>query len=358
MALQRLVTRLNPQEFKPVVVSLTQRGVIGARLEESGVRVIPLASDKDGMLLSLTRLVRVFRDLRPSIVQTWMYHGDLVGGIAARFAHRPPVVWGIRSALRHPDEAGPTTRHVIKACAISSRWLPDRIVSVSESGRQIHESWGYPGKKILVIPNGFDLNEFRPDAKQRAEFRDEIGVSEDAQVVTNVGRIHPHKDHATLLTAVAQLVQSNKNVHLALVGEGTDAQNADLIRPISSGLAEERLHLLGPRHDVARVLNGSDIYCSSSIAEAFPNSVGEAMACQIPCVVTEIGDSARLVGDTGVVVPVGDASALANGISRLIALGSEGREQLGQKARDRIAANYDIHEIVNRYQSLYLELAT
>lgn len=356
IALHRLMTRLNRAHVTPVVISLTARGVIGDRLEESGVEVISLESSRRSIMSAIPRLVGVLRKLRPQIVQTWMYHADLFGGIAASLAGRPPVVWGIRSALEHPREAGRITRHVIKACALSSRWIPDRIVSVSESGRRIHASWGYPADRIAVIPNGFDLAIFSPNEKKRAEFRREIGASEESVVVTNVGRVHPHKDHATLLNGMARLWETERDIHLVIAGDDTDQALTGLVHGSHMHIPGDRLHLLGPRHDVARILSGTDIYCSSSIAEAFPNSVGEAMSSEVPCVVTDVGDSAQLVGETGVVVRRGDPSALAAGVESLVRLDIAERQQLGQRARERIALNYDIQRVAACYESLYMEL--
>lgn len=356
IALHRLMTQLNRAHVTPVVLSLTARGVVGARLEEAGVEVITLESSRRSIMSVIPRLVSLLRKLQPQIVQTWMYHADLFGGIAASLAGRPPIVWGIRSALEHPREAGKITRHVIKACALSSRWIPDRIVSVSESGRRIHASWGYPAERITVIPNGFDLETFSPNEKVRTEFRREIGASEEAIVITNVGRVHPHKDHETLLGATARLRESDIDIHLVMAGDGTAQALADFVHRTSVLIPRGRIHLLGPRHDVARILNGTDIYCSSSIAEAFPNSVGEAMSCEVPCVVTDVGDSAQLVGETGVVVPPGDASALAAGVESLLVVGKAERQELGRRARGRIALNYDIQRIAARYESLYMEL--
>lgn len=354
MALYRLLLRLDRQQVMPVVISLTGRGVLGSRFEEAGIQVIPLHAGGLGRIQTFPRLVRELRTLRPNVVQTWMYHADLLGGVAARLSRRPPVVWGLRSALQHPRDAGPVTRYVIAACAVASRWIPDRTVSVSESGRRSHSSWGYPADKMLVIPNGFDVERFRPDAELRKDFRRELGLSEDALVIANVGRVHPHKDHSTLMAAAAQISRSDWDIHLILAGEGTNESAGWM----SHAFRRDRLHLLGARHDVQRILNGSDLYCSSSIAEAFPNAVGEAMACGLPCVVTDVGDSADLVGDTGFVVPSGDPSALAAGLEALLKSSADERRRLGLKARERIELNYDIEQIADRYESLYMELTS
>jgi glycosyltransferase involved in cell wall biosynthesis len=355
--LLKLLQRLGV-EFSPQVVSLTTMGEIGPRIADLGIPVIALGlrrgvPDPRAFL----RLSRCLRQFRPDVVQTWMYHADLLGGVAARMAGNSKVVWGLRNSTLDAASTPVLTRLTALACAGLSRWVPDRIVSCSTEAKRIHVARGYDEKRFVVIPNGFDLDRFRPDSNARQDVRAELGVAADTLLVGLIGRFDAQKNHRGFVAAAGRLHHRFPHVHFLLAGRGVDSSNRDLMQAIRlEGLASV-IHLLGQRTDVPRLMAALDILVSSSThGEAFPNVVAEAMACGVPGVVTNVGDSAHIVGDTGRICEPGDIKGLADAMAELIALPAAERQALGNVARARIAANFEIQGVVSAYAKLYREL--
>jgi glycosyltransferase involved in cell wall biosynthesis len=292
-------------------------------------------------------------------MQTWMYHADLVGGLAARLAGNIPVAWGIRHSDLSSETSSRMTHLTVKACALLSHWLPDRIVCCSEAARQVHTAIGYAAEKMVVIPNGYDVETFRPDFAARGSVRKVLGVSEDAPIIGMVARFDPQKDHRTFIRAAQLLHRDRPDAHFLLCGMEVTWENQELARWIDDAGLRTHCHLLGRRDDdIANVTAALDIASlSSSYGEGFPNVVSEAMCCGVPCVVTDIGDAALIVGQTGIVVPARNPEALAAAWRTMLEMGCEGRRPLGIAARQRIRERFDIAEIAGRYEHLFEELA-
>jgi glycosyltransferase involved in cell wall biosynthesis len=281
-----------------------------------------------------------------------MYHANLVGGLAARLAGSLPVVWGIHHNSVDPRFNRRRTLCVVRLGARLSSLLPERIVCCSASSQKLHAALGYAPDRLEFIPNGFNLHEFKPDSVAKASIRTELGIPQDAFVIGMAARQHPLKDLPTFFSAAARIAPRLPSAHLVLCGSGLGPDNKALRSALQGIGIAERCHLLGIRHDVARVLASLDIATSSSISEAFPLAVGEAMACGVPCVVTDAGDSALLVGDTGRVVPARDSEALATAWAELASSAIE-RQRLGAAARSRVESVFSLSSTVRRYQDLY-----
>ena len=285
-----------------------------------------------------------------------MYHSDLVGGLAALIGGGR-VIWGIRFSNFDPQTCSRATIWTARACAALSRWLPTRIVCCSEASRSVHAALGYRADKMVVIPNGFDLGIFRPDPAARAAVRAELAIPPEALLIGLVGRFDPQKDQRVFLQAAALLAEGHQDARFLLCGDDITAENSALMSWIDPAI-RQRCHLLGRRDDLPRLTAALDVATSSSAyGEAFSNAVGEAMACAVPCVVTDVGDSARIVGETGKVVPPRDARALATAWSELLAAGEPARRSLGLAARGRVEARYSLPAIVRRYEALYQAVA-
>ena len=210
---------------------------------------------------------------------------------------------------------------------------------------------------MMVIPNGFDLAAFKPDAKARTAVREELGISQEALLIGLVGRFDPQKDHRNFVAAAARLRAYCPQVHFLLCGDGVNWNNAELTGWIGEAGLRQQFHLLGRREDMPRLTAALDISStSSSYGEGFPNVIGEAMACGVACAITDVGDSAFIVGETGLVVPPRDPEALAHAWKKLIEMGPEGRQKLGETARKRILENFSLPDIVARYEALYKEV--
>lgn len=356
MMLYKLLSCLDRTAFEAQVVSLVGSGPVGEKIQALGVPVRTLGMRRGvPNPIGVYRLARWLRQDRPHVVQTWMYHADLIGGLAAKLAGDIPTAWNIRHSSLDGDKW--LSRWTAGACARLSNWLPRRIVCCSEVSRQLHTACGYAADQMVVIPNGFDLTHFRPDPPARLSVRQELGLPQETLLIGLVGRFHKNKDHRTCIQAAARLHVAFPDVHFLFCGDNISWENQELVEWIKAAGIQHRCSLLGRRGDIPRLDAALDIASSSSSSEGFPNVIGEAMACGIPCVVTEVGDSPFIVGETGSVVPPKEPQALAEAWRRLIELGPAGRAKLGEAARRRVEEQFNLLTIATRYQRLYEELA-
>ena len=356
--LYRLAAGMDIARFENEVVSLTGILDLAEKMKGIGVRVRTLDMGKKvPNPLRVAHLARWIRASGPDVIHTWMYHANLVGTLAAHLAGDVPLVWGIHHNSLDPRVDRRRTMLVNRACAVLSRKFPARIVCCSQAALRVHQNLGYAADKLEVVPNGFDLEQAKADPSARAWLRAELGVSSETLLIGIVARFHPHKDHRNFIRAAARVHEIDSDVHFVFCGMGIIWQNQQLAEWIDQASLRERCHLLGPRADVPRIFAGMDVAASASSSEAFPVVLGEAMACGIPCVVTDVGDSAMIVGKTGVVVSPGDAEALAGALQMLIAAGPETRRELGAEARRRVQQHFALPTIVERYQAIYEAVA-
>lgn len=344
---------------RSTVVSLMGPGIYGAVLSQSGVPVHCLGMRRGvptpGAVL---RLVRILRREKPDVVQTWMYHADLIGTLAARLGGVGPVCWNIRCSDMDLSQYSRLTRWLVALLARLST-LPAAILVNSQAGLRAHQALGYQPRAWCVIPNGFDAERFRPDRLVRQQVRQELGLSEEALVIGMVARFDPMKDHATFLAAAAILAQRHPGLRFILVGKDVTPDNpAFADTDTAGGALAGRLRLLGQRGDVHRLLPALDVVClSSAFGEGFPNVLGEAMACAVPCVATDVGDAAWLLAGTGLTVPPRQPQAFADAVDHLLSLPAEERLRLGQAARQRILDGLTVSAVAGQYGDVYARLA-
>lgn len=355
--LLKLLEHIDRQRFEVQVISLTSLGEVGPRIAQLGIPVqaIGMTPGRPGVL-SVLRLVRLLRNVRPDIVQTWMYHADLIGGVAARLAGCKRVVWALRNSNLSEELTKRSTLMVVRACAFLSSWLPRQILSCSTRAGAVHVGVGYRQDKIRVIPNGFDLARFRQDDAARNAVRQELGLPDDSGLVGLMARYDPQKNHAGFVEAAALISKAMPDVHFVLAGSGVDRENPALKAAIDAHGLDHCMHLLGRRDDMPRLMAALDVLASSSYGEAFPNVLGEAMACGVPCVVTDVGESAEIVGETGRVVKSGDMQGLAQHIVELLRLPAEEETVLGLRARARVETRYEIGLVARSYEAFYEQL--
>lgn len=352
--LLKLLERLDRTRFRPMVISLTTKGEIGPRIATLGIPVVVLGLHPSlPNPLLFFRLVKFIRQFKPDIVHTWMYHADLLGCFAARIAGIQRVVWGVHHSNLSTDCNKRTTLTVVWLCALLSRWLPSHILSCSERARDVHAAIGYAAHKMSVIPNGFDLHRFAPDSSARIAVRQELDLDVQTPLIGLIGRFDPQKNHLGFVKAAQKVNLQRPDVHFLLAGTGIELSNQVLLAAIEQAGLSRHFHLLGRRDDVPRLMSSLDLLASSSDGEAFPNVLGEAMACGVSCVVTDVGDSRDIVGDTGRVVAAGDMAGLASQLLEVLALPPEEKRRLGQAARQRVAERYEIGQIVRQYQEFY-----
>jgi glycosyltransferase involved in cell wall biosynthesis len=353
--LYNLLSKINRQRFSPAVVSLMDRGTWGDHIESLGIPVYTMGM-KPGIATpaAIWKFLRLVRQLQPDLIQGWMYHANLAAQLASGLSVlKTPVVWSIHHSISSLESEKSLTVKIIKLCAYLS-WLTAKVVFVSEASKLQHEALGYNRQNNCVIPNGFDTSLFVPSLEEKLAVKAELGLAEKTMIIGVIGRYHPMKDHANFLQAAALLLKTYPDVHFLLIGTGVDRQNTSLIKLIQDLKLGARLHLLGERTDIPRLTAALDISTlASAYGEAFPLVVGEAMSCAVPCVVTDVGDSAWIVSNTGKVVPPKNAEALATAWKELIALDGEERETLGKSARARIVEFFSLDSVVTQYHKLY-----
>ena len=357
MMLLKVLENIDRRRFSTYVISLKTKGEIGDRIEARGIPVEALGM-RPGRFspTKFFQLVRWLRKLGPDAVHTWMYHADLLGGLAARLAGIREVGWSIRNGDFSPPHSKRSTLWIMKACAVLSRRIPRMILCCSRRAKDVHVSAGYDKRKLVVISNGFDTTRFCPNADARVSVRSELGLSENAPLVGLIARFDPQKNHGGFFETSAKISLTRPDVHFLLAGTGVDDCNPALRRMIQQSGVVGNTHLLGRREDIPRLMAALDVLVSCSFGEAFPNVLGEAMACGVPCVVTDVGDSAEIVGETGRVVVSGDMAGLARNVIEILELPEKERQVLRVRARERVLVRYDIGNVVRQYEEFYKNL--
>ncbi len=355
--LSRLVSTLDPRSVESTVISLTGRGPVADQIEDAGVPVDSLGMARGGVSpRALVRLRSLLSEFDPDVVQTWMYHADLLGGLVARSAGYK-VVWSLRQSNLSGSVNRATTLLTMWTAARLSEQIPARIICGSEAARRSHVAIGYAGSRMTVIANGFDTSMFRPDETKRDEVRLELDVPPSSRVVGLIARFDPQKDHETFVMAAGLIARAGRDVVFVLCGEGVDTANERLGTWLAESGAMRSTRILGRRGDVARLLCGFDVAVSSSIGEGMSNVVGEAMSAGVPCVVTDVGDSARLVGDTGLVVPPARPDLLAAAVEKVLDETEEQHLERSRAARLRIETKYRLASSAESHSRLWSEVA-
>lgn len=354
-ALVKLVKSL--PEHDHVVVSLLSGGAFAQEVQLHGATLIALGARRSvSAALKLRQIANLLYDLRPDIVQGWMYHGNLAASAAA--GRRFPVIWNIRQTLARLSDNKLLTRAIILGAVPLARRCRAIVYNCKEAAVQ-HERWGYPDEQRVVIPNGFDLSIFRPSDDARSEVRAELGLPAAARLIGRIARNDPMKDNATLFTGFTQLAANDPNLHLVLVGRGMDGSDPSLMELIGATRLVSRVHLLGERLDIPRIIAALDVaVLTSSHSEGFPNVIGEAMACGVPVVATRVGGVPDIIGDPTRVVPPGDPDAFATAVRHILSADESQRRTLGLADRARVERFFSLPSITNQYVDLWRRVAT
>ncbi|HGF7147561.1 TPA: glycosyltransferase family 4 protein [Vibrio cholerae] len=347
------------KENQHIVISLMDKGKYGSLLEDIGVQVYCLNMPAGKIrVAALIKLYKLIHQLKPDVVQTWMYHADLIGGIIARLAGVKNIVWGVHHTTLVKGESKRSTILIAKINALISSFIPRKIIYCAEKSRQVQESIGFSPKIGHVVPNGYNIDDFKPDLDAGMAFRQEVGLADEKFLIGHVARYDPQKDHQTLLLSVCELLNRNTDFEFEVVLVGTNLDEGNLA--LSNVINENNLscvRMLGRRSDMPSVMSAFDVFVlSSAFGEAFPNVLNEAMACGTPCITTDVGDAAVIVGDTGWVVPPKDPQALAKAM--LEAMGEQqdspqAWQARKQACRERIVNNFSIKKMVEAYHQVW-----
>ncbi|KQB09449.1 glycosyltransferase [Vibrio metoecus] len=337
-----------------IVISMIKPGPYKEKINALGIKVISLEMNSAKSLpAALVKLLKTVRQVKPNVVQGWMYHGNLFASISKLVLPKATkIIWNVRHSLYDFSKETRSTKWLIKFSAKISG-LCDGVLYNSSISRDQHELAGFANKPGKVIPNGFDTEDFRPDTTRKQRVRAELKLRDNAFVIVHIGRFHPAKNHLGFLKAVVPLLQQNNNVAVVMVGLNVDKENQQIAALIPDSM-KSRVHLLGLRNDIPDIMSAGNILAMSSDTEGFPNVIGEAMSSGLPVVSTDAGESRIVVGNTGIVVPIGDMSALNKGMKLLIEMDNDAFASLQRCVRERIIQNYSLSAIASQYKELYV----
>lgn len=371
VCLCRFVEQSQKDGIHNVVVSLSGEGDLAPRLRSVGCEVIALNMGKSWRdFQALFELIRLVRSAAPDVMQTWMYHADLVGGLAVcasrvvdwfgfrEHPSRPTLVWGVHHTAFPQFREGFILGAVSRLCACLSSVVPDAIICCADAARVSHIEHGYHREKMHLVRNGFDTTLFKPLTRARQDLRLKLGLPADCRVVGIAGRYHAIKDIGNFIDAAAIVGDREPDIHFVMMGHGLGKDNDHLKHQIAARGLDSKVHLMGPTRDIHESLAGLDVFCLSSRSEGLPTVIGEAMSCGVPCVATNVGDTATLIGETGVVVPPQDSKKLAEGILSIANMATPDRLGLGQRARSRILRQFPLRAACQGYLRLYGRLGT
>ena len=354
LMLRRLCESFNSSsEDEHRVISLTDLGEVGALLRAHGVTVDTLGMRGAWDVFSaFNKLVRLLQSTKPDVVQTWMYHADLLGGLAARWVGVKGLIWGIRTTDVSKG-GGKSTIVIRRLCAWLSAILPNVIVCAAEASRTTHIAVGYSPKKMIVIPNGFDLERLVASSEEREAIRLTHGIGVNDFVIGSLGRFNEVKDHAGFIKSAGLVAARFPYVKFLMIGRDVDHGNIALMADIAATGYADRFVLLGERKDVAGCYRAMDMFCLHSFTEGFPNVLGEAMSMALPCVTTDAGDAAFLLGGNGIVVPVHEPQVLAEALAKVVGKTDAERTTMGQGAYTRIFENFTMKCTETKFKEIY-----
>ena len=352
MMLYKLLKYSDKNKYDFQVISMMNEGIMGEKIKNLNIPVYTL-NMKRGIpsFKAILKTIKICKNA--DIIQTWMYHADLLGFIIAKILKKR-IIWGIRRSNLEKDKNKKSTLLIAKINAFLSKWV-DLVISCSIVAKENHIKYGYTLQNIKVIPNGFELEKFRYIGNAKSKLTEEFPIIKDKLIFSLVARYEILKDHKTCLEAMRIIKEEfSKNFILLLCGTNINPKNKELMNLIIKNKLENNILLLDRREDIPIIMSATDIYISSSSGEGFPNVIGEAMACETPCVVTDVGDSAYMVGDTGRIVERQNPQKLANEIINFIKSGEYVKNK--KKCRERIINNFKIDKIAKKHEEIYLNV--
>ncbi|MSU02127.1 glycosyltransferase [Tissierella pigra] len=348
--LYKLLKYSDNERYYHEVISLMDEGVYGSKIEGLGIKLHCLNLNSSNIISSILRSRKIAKNF--DIVDTWLYHADILGFIIAKILLRKKLIWNVRHSNLDKDANKSTTLKIVKINSILSKYV-NLITYNSNKALENHIKFGYVDKNSEIIPNGFELDKFNFSLEDRLRVRQELGLKEDGKPIITVGRWDIQKDYYTLLRALNELNNHNTKFKMIMVGSDLDYSNVELVELIDKYNLKDNMILLGRRDDVPALLSAADIYVSSSLGESFSNAIGEAMACEMPCVVTDVGDSKLMVGDTGKVVQAGDYMEMSKELFYYI---NNTVLERNIDARNRVIENYGIEKITKLFEDIWCDL--
>lgn len=347
--LVELAKGINKSRFNLTVVTFYSGGAFYEELKKEGIKVVSL--EKKGrwdVIGFFYRFNRLLRHLKPHVIQSFLGGPNALVIIFKPLFSKVRMVWTLGSSNMEMIKHDFLSSVITKINCFFSRFTNCIFVN-SNAGYEYAIEQGYPKRKIFIVHNGIDTEKFKPDKNSGAKVRAEWNIKNDEILIGLVGRLSPEKDHINFFKGAAQLAKEREDVRFVCVGVGPDHFSDNLKRRADDLGLSDRLIWAGERYDMPSVYNALDLATSTSISEGFPNVICEAMACCVPCVVTDVGDSSKIVGKTGQVVPIKKPEFLVQGWKDCL---SKNREELRLKARSRIVENFTLEKYFQKTEEL------
>ena len=348
------------KEHNHVVISLQNEDKYGPLIKDLGIDVYTLDFLNGKVrILGLVKLFRLIKKLKPDVIQTWMYHADFVGGIVGRIAGIKNIVWGVHHTTLVKEKSKSSTILIARINAFISNFVPKKIIYCASKSREVQESIGFNKSRGEVIANGYDVASFNQNDSLGKAFKDELNISSETFLIGHVGRYNPQKDHQTLFESLSILKQKHLKFNALIIGTNLDNNNKELVEMLNKADLNDCVHLLGKRSDIPSVMNGIDLFVlSSAFGEAFPNVLNESMACGTPCVATDVGDSASIIGNTGWIASAQKSDTIAEAIIKAFEEKHSNNNLWLQRKKDcrkRIVENFSIEKMIKRYKKVWIE---
>lgn len=353
-----LAKRLNRERYTLTFFVLHDEGEFKSSFQEiSGLRLVILRARTP--LGTLLRVIREIHQNKIQIVHSFLYATHVYSLLARCLYPRIRLIIGLRDSLTDPwlgydSQPWHLRKRAMDLCLSGLCRMADVYLANSEAAKAVYENRAGPG--VVVIPNGIDTQRFTPDFSARVLLRSLLGVPVDAYLVGIIANFSVYKDYPTFIRAAKEIAKENDNVHFVSIGNYCTSSGSEAKEMVRENGLSPKFHFLGMRTDIDKLIPGLDILCSSSISEGFSNAIAEAMACGIPCVVTDVGDSRKIVADAGIVVPVSSHTALADGVISLLNMEQNKLQVFRNSARQRIVDCFSVERMVLDHQQIYQSL--
>jgi glycosyltransferase involved in cell wall biosynthesis len=351
---------INDKNNRHYVISLLDKGFYGKKLELYHIPLYCIYMKRGKFsIIKLIDIIRLIKTINPDMVQTWMYHADLLGGIASKLAGIKRVFWGIHNINLDVDKTPIGTRIVSKINSLLSYVLPSKIIACSEDAANFHTSLNYDKSKFEFINNGCNVDIFSPDNTKRELFRKKLNISDDDIVITMVARWDPMKDYITAINSLHHLrLHSVEPFKIIFAGSGITQDNTELVGLLNTHDLSDSVFLIGEIGDMPSLYNASDLLILSTHAESFGNVLIESMACGVPCIASDVGMIKVIIGDTGWVVSPNSIIELTNAM--MLAISKLGATEYWLKkknaCRNRVVDKFSLKSMMIKYDDIWKSL--